>query len=235
MKSLSARSMTLRSTGVTWDEESLTRRYGFLRRVRNEVSFKLVFYPYWVLELHGRAIWRLFGARPLAMLVVADARSGRCLQISAPPVLTMERLRPATTALSKQSSFFPAGLEGQHVPSKDVRAHVVRPLCDRKAVQNNAETFALAAWRRRCNLPLGPRADISCTDSTAVLLHKPFWIMTAQSNVKNGRNKLFVFDASTGLGGVSEYWNVVEYIMALDQDAPAGISELQNGRLDLSA
>lgn len=234
MKSLSARSMTLRSTGVTWNEESLTRRYGFLRRIRNDVSLELIFYPYWLIELHGRAVWRLFGARPLAMLVAADARSGRCLRISTPPVLFMERLRPAATALLGQSPFFPAGLEGQHALN-NVNAHVVRPLCDRKTVQNSAETFALAAWHRRCNLPLGPRADISCTDSTAVLLHKPFWIMTARPSAEDGRNKLFVFDASTGLGGVSEYWNVVEYVMGLESNAQAEDSKTHDRQLDLSA
>lgn len=234
MKSLSARSMILRSTGVTWNEESLTRRYGFLRRIRNDVSLELIFYPYWLIELHGRAVWRLFGARPLAMLVAADARSGRCLRISTPPVLFMERLRPAATALSGQSPFFPAWLEGQHALN-NVNAHVVRPLCDRKTVQNSAETFALAAWRRRCNLPLGPRADISCTDSTAVLLHKPFWIMTARPATEDGRNKLFVFDASTGLGGFSEYWNVVEYVMSLESNAQAEDSKTHDRQLDLSA
>ena len=234
MKSLSARSMILRSTGVTWNEESLTRRYGFLRRIRNDVSLELIFYPYWLIELHGSAVWRLFGARPLAMLVAADARSGRCLRISTPPMLFMERLSPAATALSGQSPFFPAGLEGQHALNH-VNAHVVRPLCDRKTVQNSAETFALAAWRRRCNLPLGPCADISCTDSTAVLLHKPFWIMTARPAAEDGRNKLFVFDASTGLGGVSEYWNVVEYVMSLESKAPAEDSKTHDRQLDLSA
>lgn len=234
MKSLLSHSMLLRSTGVTWNEERLARRYGFLRRMRNDVSFELIYYPYWVLELHGKAVWHLFGARPLAMLIAADARSGRCLQISAPPVLTTERLRPAATDLPEQSPFFPARLEG-NVPENDVRAHVVRPLRNRKTVQGSAEAFALAAWRRRCNLPLGPRADISCTDSAAVLLHKPFWLMRARPTVKDSRNKLFVFDASTGLGGVSEYWNVVEYVMALDKPAPAEAPELQAGRLDLSA
>ena len=234
MKSLSARSMTLRSTGVTWDEESLTRRYGFLRRIRNDVSLELIFYPYWLIELHGRAVWHLFGARPLAMLVAADARSGRCLRISTPPMLFMERLSPAATDFAEQSPFFPAGLEGQH-SLKNVNAHVVRPLCDRKTVQNSAETFALTAWHRRCNLPLGPRADISCTDSTAVLLHKPFWIMTARPAAENGRNKLFVFDASTGLGGVSEYWNVVEYVMSLESNAPAEDTKTHDRQLDLSA
>lgn len=124
---------------------------------------------------------------------------------------------------------------GGFLSLNNINVHVVRPLCDRKTVQQQAETFALAAWRRRCNLPLGPRANISCTGAAVVLLHKPFWLLTAQPTIKNNGNKLFVFDASTGLGGVSEYWNVVEYIMTLDGNASAKRTGHPEPQLDLSA
>ena len=235
MKSLLEHSTVLLSTGVTWDEDSLARRYGFVRRIRDEVRFELIYCPYWLFELHGQAHWRLFGARSLAMLVASDARSGRCLRVSAPPVLVTERLLPASAVFCESGPFLPARLKGPHVPEKDVRAHVVRPLCDRKTGQSNAEAFALAAWRRRCNLPLGPRADILCASNAATLLHKPFWIMTSLSPAASGRNKLFIFDASTGLGGVSDYWNVVEYVLSLNAGSAEQCPEPQAVRLDLSA
>ena len=55
--------MTLTSTGVEWDEDSLAKRYAFFRKVRNEVRLDLLYYPYWVIELHGRATWRFFGQK----------------------------------------------------------------------------------------------------------------------------------------------------------------------------
>jgi len=227
--------MLLHSTGVTWDEKSLLRRYGFLRRIQSGVELRLLYYPYWLLELRGHAHWRLFGARPLAMFLVADALSGRCLQVNAPPELTTERIRPEVAPLPGETPFIPATLEGDSLSLNNINVHVVRPLCDRKTVQQQAETFALAAWRRRCNLPLGPQANISCTGAAAVLLHKPFWLLTAQPTIKNNGNKPFVFNASTGLGGVSEYWNVVEYIMTLDGNASAKRTGHPEPQLDLSA
>ena len=39
--------------------------------------------------------------------------------------------------------------------------------------------------------------------------------MTMKEAQKDQKEKLFIFAASTGLGGLSEYWNVAEYAMSL--------------------
>ena len=211
--------MTLTSTGVEWDEDSLAKRYAFFRKVRNEVRLDLLYYPYWVIELHGRATWRFFGQKAVAMLLVSDARSGRCLRISAPPVLCEEHILPSET--EEESPFFPAELKSGSGSSVQTRAHIAPALHEEDAVIQTAETFALSAWNRRYNLPLGPRADIACTEKKALFLHKPFWIMTMKEAQTAQKEKMFIFDASTGLGGLSEYWNVAEYAMSLRDSSAA--------------
>lgn len=64
MKNLSARNMLLHSTGVTWDEKSLLRRYSFLRRIQSGVELRLLYYPYWLLELRGHAHWNSSARAP---------------------------------------------------------------------------------------------------------------------------------------------------------------------------
>ena len=209
----------LNSTRVEWDENRLARRYAFFRRLGGRVRLDLLYYPYWLAELRGRAKWRFFGERPLVLLLAVDARSGRCLRISAPPALREESLVPAGTV--KGEGFFPAVLEGAG-DSRTVQAHVAGNHIGEECAKRAAETFALSAWGRRCNLPLGPRADIVCTDRQIALLHKPFWIMTPDGDAEQRKEKLFIFDASTGLGGLSEYWNIAEYVMELrGRNAPS--------------
>lgn len=48
----------LNSTRVEWDENRLARRYAFFRRLRGRVRLDLLYYPYWLAELRGRAKWR---------------------------------------------------------------------------------------------------------------------------------------------------------------------------------
>lgn len=209
----------LNSPRVEWDENRLARRYAFFRRRRGRVRLDLLYYPYWLAELRGRAKWRFFGERPLVLLLAVDARSGRCLRISAPPALREESLVPAGTV--KGEGFFPAVLEGAG-DSRTVQAHVAGNHIGEECAKRAAETFALSAWGRRCNLPLGPRADIVCTDRQIALLHKPFWIMTPDGDAEQRKEKLFIFDASTGLGGLSESWNIAEYVMELrGRNAPS--------------
>ena len=209
----------LNSTRVEWDENRLARRYAFFRRLRGRVRLDLLYYPYWLAELRGRAKWRFFGERPLVLLLAVDARSGRCLRISAPPALREESRVPAGTV--KGEGVFPAVLEGAG-DSRTVQAHVAGNHIGEECAKRAAETFALSAWGRRCNLPLGPRADIVCTDRQIALLHKPFWIMTPDGDAEQRKEKLFIFDASTGLGGLSEYWNIAEYVMELrGRNAPS--------------
>lgn len=209
--------MLLSSTGVAWDEERLAGRYAFFRKLRDKVSLRLIYYPYWLMEPHGTATWRFFGTKPVAMLMVTDARSRRCLRISAPPLLKEERLLPAEA--SEKTPFFPAVLENESFSLK-VQAHIAPALYEEESAKRQAEDFALKAWNRKCNLPLGPRAALACTDIAATFLYKPFWLMTTEEKTQDGRDKLFIFDASTGIGGLSEYWNVAEYAMAL----PGGVS-----------
>ncbi len=207
----------LSSTGVAWDEERLAGRYAFFRKLRDKVSLRLIYYPYWLMELHGTATWRFFGTKPVAMLLVADARSGRCLRISAPPMLKEERILPAES--SGTEAFVPACVKNEDF-SLSVSTHIAPAVQDEESVKRQAEDFALKAWNRKCNLPLGPRATLACTNIVTTFLYKPFWLMTTEEKTKDGKDRLFIFDASTGIGGLSEYWNVAEYVMAL----PGGTS-----------
>lgn len=221
----SSQSICLHSTGVEWDEERLARRYAFLRGIRSEVRLDLLYYPYWLLELRGRAAWRFFGEKPVDMLLISDGRSGHCRRISAPPALREERLHPVETDAPEKGSFLPARLEKPEScgssGARDARAHVAPALLGEEEATREAESFALKAWTRRCNLPLGPRAELACTERKAVFLHKPFWIMTPDRNAEPRGGKLFIFDASTGLGGLSEYWSIAEYIMFQSTVAPS--------------
>ena len=208
----------LSSTGVAWDEERLAARYSFFRKLRDKVSLRLIYYPYWLMELHGTATWRFFGTKPVAMLLVTDSRSGRCQRISAQPVLREERIFP--TGQTKSPAFFPAVLESAET-TRSVQVHVAPVAYDEEDAKRQAEDFALKAWGRKCNLPLGPRAALACTNIVTTFLYKPLWLMTTEEKTQDGKDKLFIFDATTGLGGLSEYWNVAEYVMAMPRDGSA--------------
>ena len=182
------------STGVAWDEERLAGRYAFFRKLRDRVTLRLIYYPYWLMEPHGTATWRIFGTKPVAMLLVADARSGRCLRISAPPVLKEERIFP--TGSSETETFFPAGLKNEDT-SLSVLVHIAPAVQDEESVKRQAGEFALKAWNRKCNLPLGPRATLACTNIVTTFLYKPFWLMTTEEKTKDGKDRLFIFDATT--------------------------------------
>ncbi len=205
---------SLPSSGLVWDEERLAARYAFLRRRRDEVTLELLYYPYWLFHVRGSATWRFFGERPLEGLLVCDACTGRCQRVSSFPEWREESVSfdgggdPAHFAAEKLK---------ENGEERQVSACVVPLKYGEAQAGEGAEAFALDLWRRRCNLPLGPRAAIRCTEKTSLFLYKPFWVMRPKKEPESGQGKMFVFDASTGLGGVSEYWNVVEYVLALSQ------------------
>ena len=192
--------LTLNSSGLAWDAEALCARYAFLRKRREEVRLDLLYYPYRLFHLRGQASWRFFGKRPLEMLLVVDARTGKCLRVSSFPDVC--------------EAFSPARVEADG-QALEASAHVAAAVLDEAEAASRAEAFAIAAWGRRCNLPLGPRADIRCAESSSRLLCKPFWIMRPKERPAGG--KMFVFDATTGLGGGSEYWNVVDYVLDMER------------------
>lgn len=204
--------LTLNSSGLAWDTEALCARYAFLRKRREEVRLDLLYYPYRLFHLRGQASWRFFGKRPLEMLLVVDARTGKCLRVSSFPEVCEERI--VFEHGNAAPEFSPARVEADG-QALEASAHVAAAVLDEAEAASKAEAFAIAAWRRRCNLPLGPRADIRCSESSSRLLCKPFWIMRPKERPAEG--KMFVFDATTGLGGVSEYWNVVEYVLGMER------------------
>lgn len=208
------KSITLHSTGLAWNEERLAGRYDFFRRRREEVRLDLLYYPYWLMHLAGSAKWRFFGEKPLEMLLVSDARTGRCRRVSSLPQPVGESL-----FFSEETDGFAPARCSTETESGTAFAHVALPLREQSEAEAGAETFALEAWNRRCNIPLGPRADIRCSHRESSLVYKPFWIMRPKVQPESGVEKMFIFDASTGLGGVSEYWNVVEYVKSLQQKA----------------
>lgn len=205
-------SLTLCSSGLEWDEGALAGRYAFLRKRKEDVRLDLLYYPYQLFHVQGRAHWRFFGERPLEMLVVTDARTGKCLRVSSFPRFFQERL---SFELPEHTDVFSPALLTDDGGTREVSVCVVAPMYGEEEASGKAESFALSAWSRRCNLPLGPRADIRCTAKKTFFLYKPFWIMRPKEHPAGG--KMFVFDATTGLGGVSEYWNVVEYVLELQR------------------
>lgn len=204
--------LTLSSSGLEWDENALNGRYAFLRKRAEDIRLDLLYYPYRLFHMRGRAVWRFFGERPLEMLLVTDARTGKCLRVSSFPHVVEERL--SFECAENTEDFSPARLTGES-GTRHVSACVAAPTYGEEEAAARAEEFALSGWGRRCNLPLGPRADIRCTGKESLFLYKPFWIMRPKDGSDGGR--MFVFDATTGLGGVSEYWNVVEYVLELQQ------------------
>ncbi len=207
--------VSIPSTGLSWTEDRLAGRYDFLRRRREEVRLDLLYYPYWSMHLTGSARWRIFGEKPLEMLLISDARTGTCRRVSSFPQHYEERL----SFMEEKAGFSPAEF-GSETEARSVVAHMASPLLDQEEAEAAAETFALAAWNKRCNLPLGPRADIRCTRKVSYFLYKPFWVMRPKEEPQSGSGKIFLFDASTGLGGVSEYWSVVEYVRSLQESSP---------------
>ena len=205
---------SLRSSGLEWDGDDLASRYAFLRRRRDEVRLDLLYYPYWLFSITGVARWRFFGEKVLETLTVVDARSGKCLRAPSFPDIHEDHVRFDGGEDSGGFSVASVCAEGR---VRRAATHVAGVLKDEDEARSLAETFALAAWNRRYYLPLGPRATIHCSARSASLLHKPFWIMRPRKSPESGPGKMFVFDASTGLGGVSEYWNVVEYALNLQK------------------
>ena len=206
---------SLSSSGLVWNEEHLAARYAFLRRRRDEVTLDLLYYPYWLFHVQGTATWRFFGEKPLEVMLVCDARTGRCQRVSSFPELREESL--SFDGAGDSARVAPALLKADG-ENRQVSACVVPLKYGEAQAGEAAEAFALSLWRRRCNLPLGPRAAIRCTEKRPLFLYKPFWIMRPKARPEPGPGKMFVFDASTGLGGVSEYWNVVEYVLGLQKE-----------------
>ena len=49
----------LSSSGLNWTVPALYKRYGFLRRLKEEVFFDLLYYPYWFLRYDSSGRGRL--------------------------------------------------------------------------------------------------------------------------------------------------------------------------------
>ena len=67
----------LSSSGLNWTVPALYKRYGFLRRLKEEVFFDLLYYPYWVLRYREELSWRFFGKRQVEELRILDGVSAR--------------------------------------------------------------------------------------------------------------------------------------------------------------
>lgn len=196
----------VRSSGLFWNRERLYGRYKFLRELREEVSFDLLYYPYWFVRLAGTVKWRFWGAKRAEQLRILDGRTARSLRLLSAPELIEETVEfleepaggrfAAARVLSGGEALAVDGL------------HVAPFAADREEALRRGREDALREMLRFYNRPLGFRAEIEPTELEAESLYKPFWVMRAA----NDRDKAFVFDASTGLGGVAEYWNVVEYL-----------------------
>lgn len=174
-------------TGLLWDVERLRARYKFLRKVTEAVRFELVYYPYWVLCQQGNLKGRWFKARPLEQYRAIDAVQGKNYRITTPPERYEEQ--PAPGSLLAEAR-----------------------LDEAEAARLGGEA-TLKEWNRKYNRPWRPRVALALDSTQAELLWKPYWLMTPEEQPEGDeRRRMFVFDATTGLGGVAEFWHVVEYV-----------------------
>ncbi len=222
--------MQLVSTGVVWDIPRLWKRYRFLRALREDVFFFRLCYPYWLCTLTGSITWPVLGRRDTAQLRILDARetrggrdvsgAGDGRDVSGVRPGTSQKLlsRPETVPETVLPNYARADL---HKPFPPQRAedrtlercpvHVAQPLLSADDAGARAAGDGWRELQKCCNLPLGIRADIEVRTTRAELIWKPFWVMRSSSRAE----RVFVFDATTGMGGTAEYWNVISYLFDL--------------------
>ncbi len=202
------------STGCLWSPERLRERYKFLRKLKEAVRFDLLYYPYWVLAQAGHLKGRWFAARPLFQYRVIDAVRGKNYRISALPEEHTEHPEFTEDAAAERR----------------VRQAPCR-LSETEA-RAAADEATLKEWNRKFNRAWRPRVALNMDRTDCRLVYKPFWIMTpadqpeltawpefsatpaspATVDETAARRRLFLFDATTGLGGLAEFWHVVEYL-----------------------
>ncbi len=243
----------LPSSGLNWTVPALYKRYGFLRKLKEEVFFDLLYYPYWVLRFREELAWRFLGKRVVEQLRVLDARSGKSQKLIQAPDRVFEHVvfaaredipqdaqnagehaqspqkacadlgkeagegmdwslpadsGRAKTGTTKSRVFAPATVFRNETVLVRARTHIAQCRVTESQALERAYNDAKRDMGRFYNRPLGFMATMTSLAREAVPVCKPFWIMRSQSH----RERLFVFDASTGLGGVAEYWNVVDYL-----------------------
>ncbi len=198
------------STGCLWSPERLRQRYKFLRKLKEAVRFDLLYYPYWVLAQAGRLKGRWFAARPLLQYRIVDAVRGKNYRISALPEEYVEH--PAFTE---------AGFTGEAPAERRARQAPCR-LGEAEA-RAAADEATLREWNRKFNRAWRPKIALTLDHTDCRLLYKPYWIMAPADQPEltawpesgpetAARRRLFLFDATTGLGGLAEFWHVVEYL-----------------------
>lgn len=209
----------LSSSGLNWTVPALYKRYGFLRRLKEEVFFDLLYYPYWVLRYREELSWRFFGKRQVEELRILDGVSARSQKLIQAPESVRERIVFAEgpeDCVHPDNALKTCGgrqfAEALVFRDEDflvrARAHVVSCTVTKEEALQKGYSDLLRDMGKFYNRPLGLWATMTSLGQEAARICKPFWIMRSQSH----EERLFVFDASTGLGGVAEYWNVVDYL-----------------------
>ena len=209
----------LSSSGLNWTVPALYKRYGFLRRLKEEVFFDLLYYPYWFLSYREELSWRFFGKRQVEELRILDGVSARSQKLIQAPESVRERIvfaegpedcaHPDNALKTCGGRQFAEALvfRGEDVLVR-ARAHVVSCTVTKEEALQKGYSDLLRDMGKFYNRPLGLWATMTSLGQEAARICKPFWIMRSQSH----EERLFFFDASTGLGGVAEYWNVVDYL-----------------------
>lgn len=182
--------MQLKSTGLNWTPEGLVKRYASLRKAWPDLKFDLLYYPYWVVWVHGQARGRWFPPRCLEEVRAVDAREGRVYSILGSPEVTEETIA-----------------EG-----KTVQVLPVRVECGE--AEDRASASVLKNWTRRFSHPLRPRVEVRTDKVKSSTVYKPFWI--ANESAKPGGG-FMVIDATTGLAGLAEHKPVALAWLSLAQ------------------
>lgn len=206
---------SLPSTGLHWDIPRLHKRYAFLRKLKETVAFRLLYYPYWFLHFSESITWPVLGTKYVDQLRIMDGRTGRSYKLISPPETAPERMTPQETA---EGRFVLTQVAREEQILAQAEMHTVTALLGEEEALQRGEYDAHRELGRFYNRPLGFMAEIKTRASEALLLYKPFWIMRPRAGCAPEKQRIFVFDASTGIGGTAEYWNVVEYMFALEEE-----------------
>lgn len=201
--------LQLPCTGIVWDIPRLCRRYRFLRSMREDVYFLRICYPYWLLSLTASVTWPVLGRRDTEQLRIVDALTGKSQKILSMPEKVVEQVVPDCTREDLSRPFPPRKPEVCGIESCPV--HVVQPVLSEEEACAAATRDGMKELQKFYNRPLGIRADIRAQTAGAELLWKPFWVMRSPSHAE----RVFVFDATTGTGGTSGFWNVISYLFDL--------------------
>lgn len=175
---------------LLFDVPALTAKYRFLRKMPpDSVTFHLIYHPYWSSELHGLAQGRFFSktlSKPLIQNRVCDAYTARHYLVHSEPVTEENALDAA--------ELVPALLRQEDA------ATAFENLCQRD-------------WTRKHCRVWQPHVDIQLVNHRIFLIYKPFWVMVPapMPEPHNQDERVFVFDATTGLGGMAEFRPVLDY------------------------